>query len=580
MALEQLPMLPSQTTLIERVKYQLTVGNPFVVVTGERGSGKTVLLEKISSLIDEKFLCAFIPCSSKLEVSALREILMQQLSPNIIFNSSDSLLDVLQRVDFKDKKVCIVVDNIDLANKDFFKELSYLRKIKNGELFYLILSSTSSWLSEQILNIDESLIEIEIPQLTEEDKIIELEYYLKLLNVKYSASSLSKDDRLVDLLTPEDVKNLAEHLSHNNEDLKMPTNKNNVSSKASDISLKKDIPFKKNKDKQESNSIKLYMIMGVISLFVIVGAIIWKVTQTEKYDVVTNVGIDNPPKHQIDVSDLSEEPEEYDNKTVELTDNPVVVDEKSKDIKAQIIVTDEALKTIENSNKDLTQKQVEKVEITDKINVPKEDVVVKEENKISDKYLVADSKIQSDKVEQLKNVADSTIAKEQNTQKQSSNLSSSDNVNTQNTDKLYVKEEVLNNKQTESQDNKAPAVTDDTTKAKEQAKNIVASDVKKQETKEVIKETVTDNKNINLMPDDHYSVQLTASTKSFCQKIAKKVKGDTWIEYRKKDDKYIVLWGDYKNLNEAKAAIRKLPNSIRKAGPWPKQFKKIKAELK
>ena len=85
MALEQLPMLPGQTTLVERVKYQLAVGSPFLFVTGDSGSGKTVFCEKLSSAIEEKYRCAFVPCNKKLTLRNLRELIFQQISPQTIF---------------------------------------------------------------------------------------------------------------------------------------------------------------------------------------------------------------------------------------------------------------------------------------------------------------------------------------------------------------------------------------------------------------------------------------------------------------------------------------------------------------
>ena len=60
MALEQLPKLSSQTTLIERIKYQLSVGVPFIFVSGAKGSGKTVISEQILSCIDDSYVTAYI----------------------------------------------------------------------------------------------------------------------------------------------------------------------------------------------------------------------------------------------------------------------------------------------------------------------------------------------------------------------------------------------------------------------------------------------------------------------------------------------------------------------------------------
>lgn len=42
---------------------------------------------------------------------------------------------------------------------------------------------------------------------------------------------------------------------------------------------------------------------------------------------------------------------------------------------------------------------------------------------------------------------------------------------------------------------------------------------------------------------------------------------------------YVVLQGDYADLSQAQAAIRKLPPALQKAEPWPKSFAQVNREL-
>src|SRR5574344_1214762 len=219
MALEQLPMLPGQTTLVERVRYQLAVGTPFLFLTGDSGSGKTVLCEKICSAVENDYLCAFVPCSEVPSLLKLRELLLQQLSPTTVFNAEDKLLGTVQRINFNTSKVVIVVDNIDKAPDSFLIELAEIyQTYKSQELFNIILTSATSWADARVRSLKEigiTPIEIEIPYLNNQNK---LEYYLLQYSVKDSETDLVKIPEKEKKCSPEDVRKLDQKLSDKNKE--------------------------------------------------------------------------------------------------------------------------------------------------------------------------------------------------------------------------------------------------------------------------------------------------------------------------------------------------------------------------
>ncbi|WP_417355354.1 SPOR domain-containing protein [Gallaecimonas pentaromativorans] len=86
------------------------------------------------------------------------------------------------------------------------------------------------------------------------------------------------------------------------------------------------------------------------------------------------------------------------------------------------------------------------------------------------------------------------------------------------------------------------------------------------------------------IPDSHYALQLIAGQDQGKVQAAMAGQGvSDWqlVKTRRNgQDFYLVVQGNYANLDAAKAAVAKLPATFRKAGAWPKRYDKIKAEIK
>ncbi|WKE65280.1 hypothetical protein PVT67_16685 [Gallaecimonas kandeliae] len=85
------------------------------------------------------------------------------------------------------------------------------------------------------------------------------------------------------------------------------------------------------------------------------------------------------------------------------------------------------------------------------------------------------------------------------------------------------------------------------------------------------------------VPDSHYALQLMAGFSAAKLKTALAGQGvEDWhlVKTRRQGKVfYLLLQGNYANMEEAKAAQAKLPASFRQAGAWPKDYGKIKAEF-
>lgn len=556
MALEQLPMLPGQTTLVERVRYQLAVGTPFLFLTGDSGSGKTVLCEKICSAVENDYLCAFVPCSEVPSLLKLRELLLQQLSPTTVFNAEDKLLGTVQRINFNTSKVVIVVDNIDKAPDSFLIELAEIyQTYKSQELFNIILTSATSWADARVRSLKEigiTPIEIEIPYLNNQDKLNELEYYLRQYGVKVSDRDLVNIPEIEKKCSPEDVRKLAQKLTDKNKESAMNNDTKSVEKK------------EKNKVEKETAKVnktsKVSLILTMCALVIAVGVLGFVWYKQSNTNIVFSKNVPDNSLKQTPPSQLNQEFEEQKTENEEsendsfisdlpdtVEENPVVVAETTEEPKNEIVVPDEELTEIENT------------------------VATYEKKSLSSKMDDTDvNKLVNDSVS-----IDKTTQKAENSSK---SQNEANKVSDNSADKASVK--------SESDTVVAPAVNEESSASKDNAKEEKVDNVSVK--KDVLPETTEkaevqqDNikNDFQSLDNKHYSVQLMATkSKADAQSFASKLEGNSWVLFRNKDKNYIVMWGDFESSQMATTAIKTLPKNVRNQGPWAKKIGKVKQEI-
>lgn len=596
MALEQLPMLPGQTTLVERVKYQLAVGSPFLFVTGDSGSGKTVFCEKLSSAIEEKYRCAFVPCNKKLTLRNLRELIFQQISPQTIFNQDDRLVGTIQRIDFGGKQVVIVIDNIDEADEKFLLELAEIHQVYNNkQVFHIVLTSTKEWAQARIRSLNDAGInpvEIEIPSLCKQDKIIELEYYYKVYGVRYQPENIALITPFAKLTTPEDVRKYAENSFKQNMDKIMEKQKeheNKATQTQDEKAPRKDINLKNNNAKTKSSKLPLILAIAALVAVVIGSAFYFTKKNPETSDITSTVAGDKATEKAIAV-----EPEEFKVENEDLNDKPIVIDKDKKDNLAKISLNDEAVQSINDEiNKQNDTPKVQEVKENESSNssTNEEKVEVK----------VGDDKASLDKTNKAKDLEANNTNKVAN-EKVAVNDTTISDKNVTDTKKVETKVDSKVNNQSEApailentNQKVAPKSTDtskvttkETTKVatpKEEQQKVESKNVESSKAKEEKVETTSTKQNekssFNELDDKYYTVQIASNPKKAAiEKIVKNVSGKVWIEYRASKKDYIALWGEFKTNKEATQEIKTLPQSIQKSGPWAKKIGSVKAELK
>ncbi len=189
MALEQLPQLTSQKSLVERIKYQISVGAPFIVIKGSLGAGKTVICEQLISSVDDKFIKAYIPGSGNPDLTKCREILLNQISNANKINSNDKLIGSVQKMNFGKKRVLIVIDDFDNIADRFISELvDIYSKYKKEQLFSIVTTVSSSAKQAQKIRQLNSLsvepMEMEIKPISVQESILVMSYYGSMVGMR------------------------------------------------------------------------------------------------------------------------------------------------------------------------------------------------------------------------------------------------------------------------------------------------------------------------------------------------------------------------------------------------------------
>lgn len=101
--------------------------------------------------------------------------------------------------------------------------------------------------------------------------------------------------------------------------------------------------------------------------------------------------------------------------------------------------------------------------------------------------------------------------------------------------------------------------------------------------KKLIRTLSKDEKDLLSIPKRHYTIQLFAARKKVNLKQIKKIKlpkrSYEYMAMRKGKKWYIVIYGDFPTVEEAQAAIRALPKSLKVHSPWIKAVSNIQNEI-
>lgn len=166
MDIEALASLESQKRFCNELVEMAVKEESFILLSGETGSGRTVVCEQLVNETDAKMRAVFIPCHKDMQIQRLRELFLQQLIPSGKYDYDLNLPDILSSVHIPyNHKILVVVDDIDTVVSSFYNELLALHQQFAGQgRFSFVLVCQPLWADEKaarpVGNVEVSVMEI------------------------------------------------------------------------------------------------------------------------------------------------------------------------------------------------------------------------------------------------------------------------------------------------------------------------------------------------------------------------------------------------------------------------------------
>ena len=147
MDVESLADLDSQKRCCNEILQKVWQGECFILLSGDRGSGRTVVCEQVVNLCDSKLPAVFIPCYKDMQLQRMRELFLQQLLPNTEFDTNLNLADAIAQVRIPhNSKILVVVDDVDDVVSSFYNELVALyEQFLGQERFAFLVVAQPLW---------------------------------------------------------------------------------------------------------------------------------------------------------------------------------------------------------------------------------------------------------------------------------------------------------------------------------------------------------------------------------------------------------------------------------------------------
>lgn len=600
MALEQLPQLTSQKSLVERIKYQISVGAPFIILKGSLGAGKTVICEQLISAVDDKFIKAYIPGAGNHDLTKCREILLNQIYKTNKINSNDKLIGTVQKINFNGKRVLIVIDDFDNVADRFISELADIYSTYAKEQIFSIVAtvSSSSKLSQKVRQLNSLTIEpmeMQIKPISMQESILVMHYYGSQVGMRGLDDRSLKNSRELQAAkgNPGAIKSMIEGIS--------------------DVDCNKYNPIER--AKRRKKAVMTAFFCGAAVAATVAGILVYVIKNQNKPLVNDEYAYEHNTSVREMQSLIENDDRNVDSLAPELSRpredlNPfVIVEEKgsvssksegssanisknedSASPEKKIVISDEDSADIvtgatsKSSGLNDTGETVDKLRAEANIEAKAKDIA--ENNARHENLIKAEEKLKVE-ADAKANLESAKKAAEEKAKAEAEAKAKLEAAKKAAEEKAKAEAEAKAKLEAEKKAAEAKAKAEAEAKAKLDAAKKAAeekarADAQHKKQEERNSQSVTgDNKQLPFeeLNDSHYTVQLVAtSKKDEAQRVARKV-GNSWVLFRKKDQQYIVMYGDFKDRSSATQSISGLPETIRKTKPWAKNIAAVKKEI-
>ena len=173
----QLVDIPSQLQLIDRLQHLVRFTSSFSFISGDNGSGKTIIIQRLLSL-DIDTNQSLLTCTPGIRANKARDVLLSQLVKKPLFNADDNLGESLFRMlGESNSDLMLVVDDAHYLPQDLVSEL-WLLLLENrfqgfDHKINVLLFADPTWCAEQVALLSGKTemppIEMDIPPLSEQE---------------------------------------------------------------------------------------------------------------------------------------------------------------------------------------------------------------------------------------------------------------------------------------------------------------------------------------------------------------------------------------------------------------------------
>lgn len=197
--------LPSQRQLVDRLLHLTEFGNPFVLLAGEAGSGRSTLLAQLGAQLPATMAAIGLNGSEPLAMAQVRDNLLRQLVPHPVFNPADALADSFLRLtEGRYLQCALLIDDIDKLPHELLGELWALmlanEALPRPHRLAIVASAASPWCQQHhplLKGGQSAAIEVEIEPLRPPEQKIFLYEKSNLLKVP---SLLLTKEKVVEIL--------------------------------------------------------------------------------------------------------------------------------------------------------------------------------------------------------------------------------------------------------------------------------------------------------------------------------------------------------------------------------------------
>ncbi len=176
---DYLYMSPSHSRALAYMEYAVFNREGFVVITGEIGSGKTTLVKKLLSDLDENIIVAKVFQTQLDEVELLQAILVE-FGMNPFTSKKVELLNMLNQflIDryLEGKQILLIIDDAQNLNKRALEEITLLSSVETQK--------------EKILHV----ILVGQPEFNAKIEAPDMEQLLQRVGLRYHVRALTKDE--------------------------------------------------------------------------------------------------------------------------------------------------------------------------------------------------------------------------------------------------------------------------------------------------------------------------------------------------------------------------------------------------